>query len=124
MVQADGRRPLVTGQCFIPSKARIVFTVDRMTMGQVSLRVLRVSLVSVILSMFLLSSPPYTVLAADSVITYHTYILLIFGSDLHFGLRNVRLEQEKMVLGHTTTYNTLKTFIKCILRTHYVSKYP
>ena len=37
------------------SKARTVFTVDRITLGQFSLRVLRVYLVSVIPSMFLLS---------------------------------------------------------------------
>jgi hypothetical protein len=66
----------------------------------------------------------HRVLAADSVITYHTYFLLIFGSDLHSGLRNVRLEQEKTVLGHTMTYKTLKTCIKCILRLHYMPKYP
>ena len=55
-----------------------------------------------------------TVLATDSFITYHTYFVLIFGSDLHFGLR-LRQEQENRVLVHTTTYKTLKTRIKCIL---------
>jgi len=55
MVQAIGRRPLDTGQWFVPSKARIVFMGDGMTMGHVSLRVLRVSFVSVMPSMFLLS---------------------------------------------------------------------
>jgi hypothetical protein len=125
MVQAVDRRPLVTGQWFIPSKVRIVFTVDRMTLGQFSPRVLRVYLVSVIPSMFLLSFITTSIQSKQLSASLHITLNFInFWIIFTFWFKNVRLEQENMVLGHTTTYKTLKTCITYILRTHYMPKYP